>query len=318
MAGLGAASSVGWPRLANAEPPPETSSIKLNGYWTSCAAPLFLAESLLRAEGFKNVQYLASDPSIQLGPGKVDLDLQAVGPILKALDADAPLVALAGVHLGCYELFAARHVRGVRDLKGKTVPVDGLGNAQHIMLSSMAAYVGLDPTKDINWVLHQPPTGMERFASGKADAYLGFPPEPQELRARGIGRVIVNTAVDKPWSQYFCCMVVTHRDFAQRYPVASKRATRAILKAADICATDPVESARTLVDKRVADNYAYTLESLRELRFDAWRSYDPEDTMRFYAVRLHDVGMIKSSPQKLIARGTDWRFLNELRRELKS
>jgi NitT/TauT family transport system substrate-binding protein len=40
--------------------------------------------------------------------------------------------------------------------------------------------------------------------------------------------------------------------------------------------------------------------------------------MRFYALRLHEVGMIKSTPNELIAEGTDWRFLNELKRELKA
>jgi NitT/TauT family transport system substrate-binding protein len=56
---------------------------------------------------------------------------------------------------------------------------------------------------------------------------------------------------------------------------------------------------------------------LDELRYDRWREYDPEDTVRFYALRMHQVGMIKSSPQKILAEGTDWRFLNELKRELK-
>jgi hypothetical protein len=45
--------------------------------------------------------------------------------------------------------------------------------------------------------------------------------------------------------------------------------------------------------------------------FDKWREYDAEDTIRFYALRLRDVGLIKSTPQKIIADGTDWRFLNE-------
>jgi NitT/TauT family transport system substrate-binding protein len=130
--------------------------------------------------------------------------------------------------------------------------------------------------------------------------------------------VIVNTAVDKPWSQYFCCMLITHRDFAQRYPAATKRAARAVLKAADLCASDPARTARTLVDRNIADKYEYALETFREVRFDAWCSYDPEDSLRFHAVRLHDLGMIKSTPQRLIAHGTDWRFLNELKRELKA
>jgi NitT/TauT family transport system substrate-binding protein len=40
--------------------------------------------------------------------------------------------------------------------------------------------------------------------------------------------------------------------------------------------------------------------------------------MRFYALRLHEVGMIKSSPNQLIMDGTDWSFLDELKRELKA
>jgi len=39
--------------------------------------------------------------------------------------------------------------------------------------------------------------------------------------------------------------------------------------------------------------------------------------VRFYALRLHEIGMLKSSPQKLMALGTDWRFLTALKKELK-
>jgi NitT/TauT family transport system substrate-binding protein len=60
------------------------------------------------------------------------------------------------------------------------------------------------------------------------------------------------------------------------------------------------------------------LQTLREIPYDRWREYDAEDTIRFYALRLRDVGFIKSTPQKIIADGTDWRFLNELKRELKA
>ncbi|MGH9578915.1 MAG: ABC transporter substrate-binding protein, partial [Terriglobales bacterium] len=146
----------------------------------------------------------------------------------------------------------------------------------------------------------------------------GFPPEPQELRARKIGRVILNTATDKPWSQYYCCMLITHREFIQKYPVATKRVARAILKAADLCAQAPERAARTIVDKGFAQNYDYVLETLKEVRYDAWRSYNPEDSMRFHALRLYELGMIKSTPQQIIAKGSDWRFLNELKKELKA
>jgi NitT/TauT family transport system substrate-binding protein len=187
----------------------------------------------------------------------------------------------------------------------------------------MAANVGLDPHKDIEWVEGAAvnPFGLfplELFAEGKVDAFLAFPPEPQELRARNVGHVILNTTTDRPWSQYFCCMLVGNAAFVKNHPVATKRVVRAILKSNDICAAEPRRAAQQLVDRGFAQNYDYALQTLSELPYAQWREFDPEDSLRFFALRLHEVDMIKSSPKQLIAEGTDWRFLNELKRELKA
>jgi len=308
-------------RSAGAEPPPEITRIRLDAFPITCIAPQYVAEELLKAEGFTDVQYPAFDGSVGenvVGAGKVDMDLYAAAPLVASLDAGAPVLILAGVHLGCYELFGNERVRAIRDLKGRTVAIEAFGGPKHVLLSSMVAYVGLDPRRDINWVVHSSAEGMTLLAEGKVDAFLGFPPEPQELRAKKVGRVIVNTATDKPWSQYYCCMLIANRDFAQKHPVATKRAVRAVLKAADLCAQQPERAARLLIEKGFAQNYEFTLQTLKEVRYDAWREYDPNNTIRFHALRLHEVGMIKTSPQKLIAQGTDWRFLNELKRELKA
>jgi NitT/TauT family transport system substrate-binding protein len=130
--------------------------------------------------------------------------------------------------------------------------------------------------------------------------------------------VILNTATDRPWSQYFCCIAFGNRDFVRERPVATKRALRAILKAADMCASQPEKAAQRLVDEAFAERYETALQVLTELPYNVWREYDPEDSLRFYALRLHEVGMIESSPNALIAEGTDWRFLDELKRELKA
>jgi NitT/TauT family transport system substrate-binding protein len=182
----------------------------------------------------------------------------------------------------------------------------------------MAAQVGLDPAKDIDWVTSQSPKPSELFAEGKIDAFLGFPPEPQDLRARKIGHVVVNSAVDRPWSEYFCCMLMGAKDFVRRYPVATKHAMRAILKAVDLCASDPAGMARQLVDRGFAPEYDYAAQTLRELPYGNWREFDAEDTLRFYALRLHEAELIKSSPQKIVCGYTDWRFFNELKHELKA
>jgi NitT/TauT family transport system substrate-binding protein len=204
-------------------------------------------------------------------------------------------------------------------LKGRRVGIPvSLGSGGHLLLSSIAAYVGLDPYTDINWITSLSGEFMEAFAEGKVDAYLGFPPEPQELRARKIGHVILNTTTDKPWSQYFCCTAFGRRDFVRDHPVATKRYLRAILKTADFCAAEPEQAAQQLVDAGFTGRYDYALETLMDIPYARWREFDPEDSLRFFALRLHEVGMIKSSPNTLLAEGTDWRFLNELKRELKA
>ena len=93
---------------------------------------------------------------------------------------------------------------------------------------------------------------------------------------------------------------------------------RAILKAADICALEPERAARYIVKKGHEASYDTALEVVKEVSYNAWRTFNPEDTLRFYALRLHEAGMIKATPQKLIAQGSDWRFLNELKGELKA
>jgi NitT/TauT family transport system substrate-binding protein len=307
-------------RPSAAEPPPETTTIRWLRSPAICVAPYYIAEELLHGEGFTEVRHVQTNVQMwwqAVLSGEVDLVLNFVGPLLVRLDAGDPLVMLAGGHVGCFELFGTEQVRAIRDLKGKTVSVPELGSPQHVFVASIAAYVGLDPRQDIDWVTHPRAEAMQLFTDGTIDAFLGFPPEPQELRAKGIGHVVVNSTLDRPWSQYFCCMVYARREFAEKYPVATKRALRAILKAADVCALDPDWAAQFLVDKGYTARYDYARQAMQELPYGKWREYDPEDTVRFYALRLHEAGLIKSTPQKIIAQSTDWRFLNELKKELK-
>jgi NitT/TauT family transport system substrate-binding protein len=309
-------------RSAAAEPPPETTTIRLVHGPSMCHAPQYVAEALLRAEGFAHVSYAKADRIAviekALASGEADINLHFAAPLVLRLEAGDPIVILAGGHVGCFELFGTDRVRAIRDLKGKTVAVLDLNSSQYAFLASMLTYVGLDPGKDVNWVLHPPVEAKRLLAAGKIDAYLGFPPDPQELRARRIGHVVLNSAVDRPWAQYFCCMVTGNRDFVRRHPVAAKRALRAILKAADICALEPERAARVLVDGGYVREAEYARQLMRDLPWGKWRDFNPEDTIRFYALRLHEAGMIRSIPQKILAGGTDWRFLTELKRELKS
>lgn len=323
-AGLAAADAIGAGGLRTslaAEPPPEIQTVRLTKLPTICIAPQYIAQELLRAEGFTDIRYVpwpAAYQHEQIARGSADFSLHFAAPTIMAIDAGKPLTVLAGVHVGCFELFANEAVQRIGDLRGKTVGVQGLGSSSHVYVATIASYVGLDPPTDIRWVSDPASQPMQLFVDGKVDAFLATPPEPQELRARKIGHVIVNSITDRPWSQYYCCTLMGNTSFVRSYPIATKRVVRAFLKAADFCASDPARAARMVVDRGFTDHYDYALQTLSDIPYNVWREYDPEDTLRFYALRLHELGMIKSTPQEIIARGTDWRFLNELKRELKA
>jgi len=300
----------------------ETTSVRFMRIPIICHAPQFIAEDLLRAEGFTDVRFVDAASSAEINEavasGKVDFNMHFAPQWVSVIDGGGAVTVLTGVHVGCFELFGKEGIRSITDLKGKTVGITALGSSDHLFVSVIGAHIGLNPANDLHWVTSQSPTPAELFADDKIDACLGLPPVAQDLRARHVGHVVVNSAMDNPWSQYFCCMLAGNREFVRKYPVATKRVVRAILKAADLCVGEPVRAARSLVDGGFTPRYDYALQTMRDVPYDKWREYDPEDTLRFYALRLHELGFVKSVPQKVIADGSDWRFLKEVKRELKA
>ena len=323
LGGITAAGTAGLNRARwaeAAEGPLETTTVRLQKGGL-CVSTLYVAEQLLRAEGFTDIGYIEA-PINAADVGKVTRGEADFGPLyasqcVRAIDAGERMTLLAGVMVGCFELFAGNSVRTVADLKGKSVGIQALGSHPHILLTLIAAEVGLDPEKDIRWVTDPKVKPMDRFIDGKIDAFLGFPPEPQQLRAAHVGHVLVNTAIDRPWSQYFCCMLAGFPDYVRAYPNATRSVLCAFLRAADLCATDPAGTARRLAAGGRVSRADYAAQTLADNNYK-WREFDPEDTIRWYALRLRETGLIKSTPQHIIANGTDWHFLNELKRELKA
>ena len=320
LSSAGAAGVLGADPSFAQEGTPEISTLRLSKVEAICIAPHYLADELLRAEGF-DVQYVPTTPDkVAIGLARSEFDFSSLfsPSLLMAIDAGEPITIVGGEHIGCFELFAREGIRGILDLKGKNVGVQSLGSPMHLFITTMAVHVGLDPAKDIRWVTGVSPSPMELFAAGKIDAFLGFPPEPQELRARGIARVIVNSVLDRPWSQYFCCMLAANTEFLRKHPIATKRVLRAVIKAAELCTAQPEWAAQRIIDGGFAKRYDFALQAIKDLPYARWRDYAAEDTIRYYALRLHEAKIVKSPPSRLMAQGTDWRFWNELRRELKS
>jgi NitT/TauT family transport system substrate-binding protein len=314
-----AAPLVGAGRSVAEEAPPETTSLRLIQYPATCLAPLDILDDLLGDEGFADVRYVpnpgTSGPMFARREADIAQDFCAF--VTAEIDADEPIITLAGVHPGCFELVARESIRSVVDLKARNVGVHGTGaNSDHGMLSIIVASVGLDPAKDINWIPFGSGDPKDLLADDKIDAFMTFPPWAQEMRALRTGHVILNSSADRPWSQYFCCMLIGNAEFVRHNPIATKRVVRAMIRANDICAAKPDWVARRLVDRGFAPRYESVRQGLDDVSYRNWRDYDAEDSVRFWALRQRELGMIKSSPDKIIATGTDWRFVREVRKEL--
>ena len=174
LAGLslaGAAGVLGTRQSLADEGPPETTTLRLPLTSSICLAPVYIADDLLRAEGFTDIRRVPSSGGFSFpqmaGRGEIDFGATFAASVVFHLDAGQPITALTGVHSGCYELFAHEPIRTVSDLKGRLVGIQTLSSSGHLYLAIMAAHVGLDPHKDITWVV--PPSGnaMEMLWGGR-------------------------------------------------------------------------------------------------------------------------------------------------------
>ena len=297
LGGVSVASLGGGRKSLAAEPPLEVTTIRLAKDTVTCIAPLVFHE-LLRAEGFADIRYVdlaeayvrradaAKSGAVadMISHGEVDFGRDFAPAHVLGMNAGAPITILAGLHLGCFEVFGKDEIRGLADLKGKTVGTMAAANAgERPLLTIMTSLVGLDPDKDLHWVSDPSLRPMDLFIEGKIDAFLAAPPSLQEVRAKNIGHLITSSITDAPWSQYYCCVLAANTEFVHKYPIATKRALRAILKAVDFCASDPRRAAQLMVDGGFAARYDYAMQALTEVRFDVWRDTTP----RTRSVSMH-------------------------------
>jgi NitT/TauT family transport system substrate-binding protein len=316
---LGIGSDLG---LAAAEPPPETTTIRFQKIQAPCWVPQLVAEPLLREEGFTDIQYI--EQKIDQGEedilaGRVDFSADFTANSLRVVAPGDPIDFISGFHVGCYSLIGSDKIKTVRDLKGKKVWAwETVMASPNVFFKAFVAYVGLDPDKDVEYVEVPMDEAIELFKRGKIDAFMSFPPGPQQLKAAGIGHVLVDTNVDRPWSQYYCCMLLGRRDFIRNNPIATKKVIRSILRANDMVSQDPEMAAQLLVDRKLrkADDQEFMAQALREIPYDKWRDYSPEDTIRFWALRLKELGIIQYSPQEIISKNTDWSHIASLKSEM--
>ena len=268
------------------------------------------AEELLQGEGFTDVQEVkASRGSTPCPDSSSWLTGKATShePIHRSLViADRrrrPDRHLDRLHVGCLELFGTDRIRTIRDLKGKTVAVTEIGGPAQLFLASHAVLRRRESTQGHQMGQRIPRrNSMRMLAEGKIDAYMAFPPDPQELgRKRSVTCSLTAPRIARGRS-IFAAWWRRTESLSEKIRSRPSGLCGRSSKSANICALEPERSARLLVDKGYTSNYDYALGTLKEIPYGKWREYDPEDTVRFYSLRLHEVGMIKNRARRRSSR----------------
>ena len=299
----------------------EVTSLRISKPPPVCVAAQYIAEEFLYEEGFEKVEYIRQDTVGEIGPqtaaGDVDFAMNFAAPIAVGIDQGHDLSVLAGMHVGCFDLFVREGIATTSDLVGKKLAVSAVGpnSGDYVFVAGILQYLNIDTNTEVEFVPGTQAESKQRLESGEVDAFLAFPPWAQELRADGVGNVLFSSAQDPPWNQFYCCLVTGNKDFIRRYPAATKRVVRSYIKAAEHCAEEPEAVADFMVSEGHMPNREYAGEMMRTLPYDVWRRFDANDTLLFYGLQLHEAGVISSTPEEIIERGTDWRFLDELKGE---
>jgi NitT/TauT family transport system substrate-binding protein len=183
LSAAGAAGILGARESLAVEGPPETTTIRLGRLRSLCLAPEYAAEELLRAEGFTDVRYVAleagADNATGIARGEVDFSLNFAAPLVIPIDAGEPIKVIAGVHPGCFELFANERVRSILDLKGKSVGVQGLGSTRTCSWRSWPHMSGLIPSRTSTGS-PVPPSGQKSCSPrAKSMRSSAFRPSPR-------------------------------------------------------------------------------------------------------------------------------------------
>lgn len=174
------------PRTARAavEPPPETKRIRPANRSVLCEAPQYVAEELLQGEGFTEITYAKrSDLEAEdaFAAGDLDISMAYVVPMIPRIDAGHPIVVLAGVHVGCIEIFANPRIRALRDLKGKRFAIDDPRDKTHVygFMAIILGQIGLDAARDVTWVVAEARSGRGSWPTARSTRFSDFPRSPR-------------------------------------------------------------------------------------------------------------------------------------------
>ena len=252
----------------------ETNKVRVGYIGLTCEAPIFTAveKGFFKEEGLDvelvRCQWATYKDALALG--RFDVTHHLVMYFLKPIEQGMDVKFTGGIHRGCLRVQAG--VKGdiltVRDLKGKTIGVPGMGTPPFMFATRVMAANGVDPSRDVKWRVY--PAGELGLAldRGLVDAVADSEPIGSLLLAEGKVRNVADQAKDAPYKDEYCCAVLVNGAFFKKNPKASAAATRALLKAAKWVDTNPAAAARLSVEKKyIASNVNMNAHAIANLDY---------------------------------------------------
>src|SRR6266404_3237914 len=215
----------------------------------TCEPPIFVAyeNGFFKEEGL-DVELVKTDwDGLQSGHGlgRFHANHTLLMYILTPLESGLDVKITGGVHTGCLRIQAGikMDIKTVADLKGKKIGITVMGSPPFLYASRVLAKAGMDPKKDVDWVIYPPDAMGLALDQGMIDAVASAEPIGTILTIKEKVRTVADQAVDDEYKDEFCCAVVVNGKFAKDNPEGAAKVTRAMLKGAKWVSENPTAAA---------------------------------------------------------------------------
>jgi len=211
--------------------------------WTGFS-PLSLADKagIFQKNGVEvELRMIAPVPrSTALASGALNAAATTVDQHIVWMSAGIPSVqvALIDKSKGGDGLAVRAGINSIKDLKGKTINVDGPGTVQHFMLSYILQKNGMTIQDVVRSTMSAQPAA-QAFVTGQGDAALTYEPYLSTIRAKpDAGRILV-TSVEYP---VVVDTLVFRTDFIKQHPQAVKKVVDSFFEAQEMIKREPAKS----------------------------------------------------------------------------
>jgi NitT/TauT family transport system substrate-binding protein len=278
-----------------------SNKIRVGYIGLTCEAPIFSAveKGFFKEEGLdvELVKCEWSQYKDVLALGGFDITHHLVMYFLKPLEQGLDVRFTGGIHRGCLRVQAGvkGNVRTIKDLKGKRIGVPGMGTPPFIFANRVLGANGIDPSKDVTWIVYRAGELGLALDKGDVDAVCDSEPIGSMLLAQGKVRNVADQAADAPYNQEYCCAVIVNGKFLKANPKATAAATRALLKAAKWVETNPAAAARLSVEKKyLASTVEQNAVAISHLRYVPSIS-GAETAVKLASAEMKTAGMLAPS-----------------------